>query len=420
MRDPVRALWPTIRGWYGIAFGVAAAVVPFFEERWGLAGHVMVLVTALVVVPVVVYVVSEVRRPRAAPDEHFGPHEEHRALTAEQERARARGVELVWQPYEVEVVWRDRLLLFWHKTRPLDADRVAIDVVGDELTPAQFEDVPALGDPGDERHKAALAGLDGFLSDQDARLLVRPVRWEFARWVEEHTSAFEHRNGERVTAFGIPGLTPHPSILCTHNVVTTADGWVLLSFRSPRTDYYPRTWSVSFEEQVEIGARLRDPDIGATVRRGVDEEFGPTVAAGIRGVDLLAVGRQHDPDGHRVVRGGVAVTEVRLELDLDDVWAALHDQARIPDLTEHFGWAALRPRRRRDVLDVLGSRPVDASVGVGPEPFRNDASVSAPVRVHPATVPLALTTDGHGWHPTSRARLWLWMQVADADGRLGR
>lgn len=405
------ALWPTIRRWGAgayAAYSVVAAGVP-----WRL--HALLLATIAVAVVVAAWLATRLREQRLV-DDLFPVRASHDVVRRERAMASERGTQLWWEPFASETRWLDTLWLFWHKTSPIRAGDVSYRQTVGPLTPGLFG---GSGDAPDGPHvKAALVRPRGFLSDQAATLEVAPLSWEFARWVESNSDAFDHAHAATVSRYGVPDLHPHPSILCTHNIVETGDGWVLLSLRSPRTDYFPLTWSATFEEQVEIAprggstGRSADLTVEHTVLRGLREEFGPSLSSAVSELNVLGVGRQEDRSSGRVVRGGVIITRVVLDLALDEVWCSLEETARIRDLTEHFGWMAARPGDRADVQSLLERRPADATVGVGPSALAEDPRLSVPVSVHPMSAAVALRPEGYGWHPTSRARLWLWAYQA--------
>ena len=91
--------------------------------------------------------------------------------------------------------------------------------------------------------------------------------------------------------------TPIPSICCLHTIACTQDGFIVAARRSENVEYYPRTWAVSFEENLsEDDLNYGDAALFRAVKRGGDEEFFERGADVIdqRTVRLLSIFNQVD------------------------------------------------------------------------------------------------------------------------------
>jgi len=66
-----------------------------------------------------------------------------------------------------------------------------------------------------------------------------------------------------------------PHALCAHMIVVTSDEKVLITKRSSKTVYFPKTWSSSFEENMTV-ADLdgKEPAALTWMKRGISEELG--------------------------------------------------------------------------------------------------------------------------------------------------
>ena len=69
-----------------------------------------------------------------------------------------------------------------------------------------------------------------------------------------------------------------PSIATVHAIVLLADGYLVEAQRSSTAEYAPGTWAASFEEQMQRKDAEGGAGIRTCVRRGIEEEFGVTLA----------------------------------------------------------------------------------------------------------------------------------------------
>jgi hypothetical protein len=347
---------------------------------------------------------------------------------AAEELSRAKNNRLWWHPSTVaDKNWIENLFVFWASKEGLDAGRIRLEVEY-PLTMEAFEGVflddPELVPKQPERKKAALGWMSAFVTDDDAVLHCHAIDWEFARWAETNYDAFYAANRSAhggLSVFGVAGWTPFPAITCVHTVVETSDGWIVFSLRNlASVAYYPEQWSVSFEEQVEIGGKPGpDATIHDTIARGLREEFGvvaPEVAA-----TCLAVTREfgklppttvtHDR-ATRVLATAVVATAL-LPLTLDEFWPLLHRRwLRPPDQHENTAWMACRFQSWEDVEALLRHAPTGTLLS--PSYIRN-RWLGFEVTEPPFAEPLE---GGFTWHGTSRARLYLWGQHARTIGRI--
>ena len=79
------------------------------------------------------------------------------------------------------------------------------------------------------------------------------------------------RDPAQLTKFAQAAVTDNhikfPNNLALHAVVATRDGKLLLTRRSPKVEYFPKSWSCSIEEQ--LAARDLEPDDGGAMSRWV-------------------------------------------------------------------------------------------------------------------------------------------------------
>jgi hypothetical protein len=217
-------------------------------------------------------------------------------------------------------------------------------------------------------------------------------------------------------------------------LVETVDVYILFCLRGSKLDYFPLHWSVSFEEQLEVGERTdlnlpadRDPGpdvyLSDTVARGLRQELG--LEGPVDATLCFAIGREYmaprPKSEHYVFNAGLFVW-TKLKQDLDEVWKSLRDRPNIVDRQEHVAWMGCRFDRSGDVarflskfarefgpgpLETAGSMVVDYKV------FREAAQVSlAGSLTEREVVDLAR---GFSWHPTSKARLCLWSRSKVAE-----
>lgn len=391
---------PVVSGWANVA----------------VVGGILVGVPALVVL-------AELRRPRGDVVERLllPPVQVECAQRDELARAAEEGQRTWWGDTSHEARWFDRLFVFWWKSAGVDADRVAIDCSAPPLRAHDYAGIdPAAVSPSQpDKRKAALVSATPFLSDVAPTLTCSPLDYELSLHVDHTGTSFRAAN-PRASMFGVVGWSPYPALTCTHNVLTTSDGWLLLSLRSSRTDFFPNTWSASFEEQIEVGPRPSveqvDRTVGDAVRRGLREEFGLDAGREVLSVRMLALGREHVDTADRSVRSIACVTHSGLRLTLDDLWGHLTSPQRVEDIAEARGWMAVRFQRHRDVVHLLRRFPPGGERGLSPAALDRHSGVE--VRVHPSSVQTLDVDGGFGWHPTSCPRLALWAEMAVHEGTL--
>jgi hypothetical protein len=380
--------------------------------------NVVVVVALLAFIPLFVIAVQTLLAPRARHEGLLRPPPSFRAaLEDELRRANDQGLATWWEQSAYESRWFDSFFAFWWKAAGVPADDVRVVCDEPQLTVSTFDAVPAaeIKTHYAHRKKASLVSASTFFSDVEPILYCAKLEYELARWVEQRAGQFRDANPE-ASLYGVIGWLPYPGFLVSHNVIMTADRWVLVSLRSSRTDYFPNTWSVSFEEQIEVGpgpaGPAQDTSVGHAVRRGLKEEFGSSVADHTQDINVLAIGREHVDMSGRSVRNSGVLTVVTLSLPLREVWNALSHPGHVQDIGESAGWLALRFQRRRDVVALVRKYPPNSSRGLGPAGVKDDHMLSAEVDVHSSSRERLSRPGGFGWHPTSRARLILWAEWA--------
>jgi hypothetical protein len=417
----VSGVTSTIKTVYVGALTVYSVIGTSFLHGWANVAAVAVI---LVLVPASVVLFHTVTAPADPVDKLLRTPAGARApLEDEIGRAEQQGRTTWWADSSPESRWFDGLFAFWWKARGVPADTVRIVLDSPPLTAATFAGVPAeeVVPQRPDRKKAALVRASTFLSDVPPTLSCAPLDYELHMWVDHNGRAFRQNNSE-ASLFGVDGWETYPGLLCTHNVLMTSDHWLLLCLRSARTDFFPNSWSLSFEEQVEVGdcgtSKQEDASVGDTVRRGVRQEFGEMVSQQLRQVTLLALGRENSDTETRSVRSAAAVTVAELASPLAHVWRSLSKPGWIQDMSEGTAWMAWRFSDRRDVVSVLRRFPPGHSSGITAASIRNNHRLAVEVQVSPASSARLNQPGGFGWHPTSRARLLLWSEWAVAVGLL--
>lgn len=353
------------------------------------------------------------------------PIQNQKALRSELHRARDQGLGTWWEGSESESRWFDDLFVFWWKARGVLAEDVSLIVSEPRITSDDFVGVPAevVRPARSERSKAALVRASAFRSDVPAQISCAPIDYELCMWVGQNGQVFRDQNPD-VTTFGVNGWLAYPAMLCTHNVVMTCDGWLLLCLRSPRTDFFPNLWSASFEEQVELGSTGQqaqgDENIAQTVRRGVREELGEKLKANIRRITLLALAREHTETETRSIRSAAAITVAELDVPLSALWDSLSQPGHVQDLSESSAWMACRFPTHASVVGLLKRFPPGNSTSISPDAIRGDHMLAVEVSLHPASSSRVARGTGFGWHPTARTRLLLWAEWAVASGHFQR
>jgi len=342
-------------------------------------------------------------------------------LEAERQLAARKGSDLTWYS-DANSRWFNQLFAFWWKCVPVAASSIRYVPVGDTLRAEDYVGVPPLTIEQPYKKKAAIVDISSLGTDVVREIRYRPLDWELTEYARRHPTAFRAQN-PTVSAFGFdlsPAMVPYPSGLCVHCVVETGDGWVLFSLRGRRNvAFVPTTWSATFEEQVEVGSRLREKTVAATALRGLKEEYG---IDGFQDASCMLIGREAIADrgaSGRVdglVMNGAVVVAVRLACDLKDVWDALRHSEDIRDPDEHIAWMACRFDNEEDVFRTL--KDFGDSFGPSLIDKRQDASIRKDVLT--TSQPEVFRESGFSWHPTAKARLLLWSQLAVAEGRLAK
>ncbi|QIG44677.1 hypothetical protein G5V58_19530 [Nocardioides anomalus] len=420
-RRLVLGLVPTIKTVYVGALTIYALLGAPVLSPWV---NVVAVAGILAAVPVGVVVLNVLTAPRDEVATLLRPTADQRGTPArEMDRAHSQGVGTWWSEIADRARWFDEYFAYWWKYVGIPADDIHIRLTHPALTPSTYEGVPSdLVEPRQpHRKKAALVRASNLLSDSVHELDCAPFDYELATWVSHHPSAFASANGD-VSVFGLDESIPYPGVLCSHNVLMTADGWVVWSLRNSRTDFHPNAWSVSFEEQVEVGRRLDgaqqlDLTLGDTVRRGVAEEFGQETSDAIAALHTVAIGSEIVDTPARSVRGGAPLTVVELSFSRAELWRSLRRPAAIRDADEATAWMAIRFARAQDAVALLTGFPPN-SRKLHPQRIREAGRIAAEVSVHPTSTERLAEETGFGWHPTSRVRLLLWSQWAVAHGYL--
>lgn len=78
---------------------------------------------------------------------------------------------------------------------------------------------------------------------------VQESTWPQALFINRNFALIESQR-MRLIRQTIGGVIEYPHIFCMHVTVATSDGWLLLTERSHKVAYDPKTWSVSLEEQL--------------------------------------------------------------------------------------------------------------------------------------------------------------------------
>ena len=178
-----------------------------------------------------------------------------------------------------------------------------------------------------------------------------------------------------------------PGISCVHLLVRTACDRTLTTQRSASTTFFPSAWSLTCEEQLDVGP---DATLGDVVRRGLLEELNVPSRAVVSSL-VLTAGDEHDLSVQPAERLGVAFL-CQVELSLS--WAELKDVALdAHDIHELQQLAAIGPCASSDLLAAFpgtsGPEELCARVGVGFETMLLVPEPGAPA----------------GWHPTAFPRL---------------
>lgn len=119
-----------------------------------------------------------------------------------------------------------------------------------------------------------------FTDDNRLRLEVQPVRFVDAMFYNrtQASTASERSKQLRNVLLSSDPAIQFPHSCCLHAVVCTADGWVLLTQRSPKVAFHPGSWSCSIEEQ--LSERDFEGTGGSIARRWalrmLNEELGLT------------------------------------------------------------------------------------------------------------------------------------------------
>lgn len=314
-----------------------------------------------------------------------------------------------WEPESPRFL--GQLVLLWWRNDGIAAAGVAIRPASNSLREALLHDAPP---PARPRGKAALGTVRGLLTDEPTEVEVAPLDWELARWAEGNLPKLRSLN-PNLSTFGASGAVPHPGILAVHGVLETADGWLVCGLRRADAAYCPRTWSMSFEEQVEL-ADETDQTLADTTSRGIAQEFGPHVSDGVTASRLAGIGVVHEVDEIELLCG-VGVTLVTLSCSLAEVWRSLARTGDVVDRAEHQSWVGIRFASLRDAqrfarLTARAPGPVE----FGELGRRTDVAFEV---AHPPWATGEGLPPGR-WHPTSLPRLLVWAEAAHFSGRLRR
>lgn len=136
-----------------------------------------------------------------------------------------------------------------------------------------------------------MANPASFLDDPGLELRIQPNRFAEAVFVHRELS---RRPADRLGHVQrvLDGDVVLPQALVLHLTVATRDGFVLLTQRSHKVVYHPRTWSYSIEEQLSTEDLAYDESsvIACWVARALGEELGVRRAEATGGdVRILAV-----------------------------------------------------------------------------------------------------------------------------------
>lgn len=331
----------------------------------------------------------------------------------EVEESQRKGITLWWS--DVSSEWFGGYFAFWHSPHTVDPAGIKLSYTEGRYDSARFE-VPECDGDND---KAVIVSGSNFYSDNrdHKELRLGTTTWNFAfEWAKDH--ARDLIDGDvPVSVFGLTDRSAYPGIAGVHTLLCTSDGYLLLALRDHRVQFYPETWSASFEESVSVGARdytgplggdqtIMDPIIGGLYEEwGIEED---TIAV----ATCMAVGREFvQGDDGRLDLSSSVLAAVRLKIDLDGVWKCLDEGSRIRDLDEHRSWAGCQFGSRANVLRFLAAAK-DQQSGVDLLPQAMDACEgSADLRFYPKGAVNGIVH--RGLMPTSAARLYLgsaWMR----------
>jgi hypothetical protein len=314
-------LWPQVRSWaaYGVAaYGTLMTIEPLSQRSSRLLWFV-VTTLAFALAPVVRNVLA--RR-------HLRPPPTADALVSSEfnieiGRARIQGRHPWWKNRS-ETSELPGFFAFWAQRAGYPADSVSY-LSGTSMSAESLglhDVIPAQP----SRKKGCLVRAQGLLSDQPMVIHLDPIDWETVIATEKRDT-----RDDAWSLFGIEGWHPWPSLTVAHCVVSTADGYVLVSLRNKPDQeagfYFPTSWSVSFEEQIELGA-CPDPDdkcpdvtLADTASRGLRQEFGVNPRH-IHDIRCLAIGREISDIAGRRVRNGGLIVSIQLDMNLAQIWGA--------------------------------------------------------------------------------------------------
>lgn len=324
------------------------------------------------------------------------------------ERTAGEGEKPFWWSHRGETLWLGNMFAFWTKVPGLDAGQVRFSIDPMVADRSSYPELPSSFEYPENtagRQKVAFRNMVGFTSDETARLVVVPIEFGLKRYVEIHWREF-FQQATRCSVFGVENYRPVPSITVAHCAVVTSDGWILLARRSSGRDYFPRAWSVSFEEQVDIGSAVSedgsgDQTVWDTVTRGLAEEFGVHRNL-VDFVRVLCVGRECVLAPTGLVANAAIVCYARLRIPLADLWVTLEDFAGPIDRSENDAWAAIRAKD-----------PTQLAETTSPSGARNVLTLSDISRIRGVELEIfsgSLPEAADGvleWHPTGPARLGL-------------
>lgn len=251
------------------------------------------------------------------------------------------------------------------------------------------------------RKKGCLGRVDGLLSGQPMVAEFAPIDWETVLAVEARDDS-----PPAWSLFGIEHWQPWPSLSAAHCIIQTADHYLIMTLRNGPASgsgfYFPSRWSVSFEEQIELGARP-DGTIADTALRGLKDEFGIDAQC-VADVRCLAVGREVADMGPRRIRNSGFVVTLKLNISVSEVWQIMDGYSRIVDHSEGKAWYGCRFPTGRDAQQFLAEYPVSRAPS-GAREIRDNGLLRCAVTEYPGS---DLSTTSSVWHPTSHARLRLW------------
>jgi hypothetical protein len=356
---------------------------------------------------------SATKYPEAQYEELFEPCPEGRGrLAYELSDAQKRGSS-VWWP-EGSSGWFGNYFAFWYKILTTDCDEVQITRDQGHFGAERFDLDPSLDGLKD---KLALIESSWFHTDPPVKALYCGItNWGFAlEWAKDNADALLD-TPLQPSVFGVTDRVTYPGIAAVHTLMQSSDGYLIFALRSTKVDYYPLTWSASFEEAISLDARETGPRTGDatvldTIIGGLHEEWGIHASA-IAGSTLLAVGREYvRTSPKRLDLASAVLTSIRLSIDLDSVWRCLDDRGKVRDLDEHLAWVGVRFASRADLLELLKFTRGRAE---GKDLFTEFAKrcPACDVRFYPSGRQKELKD--RGLMPTSPARLYLgsrWFQM---------